>query len=80
MSYMQVKEQGQFNKKTLKFRVISRRGVGVSGFQFLFYKFIPIQTAVSQLIYEILKKNFQLLTPFYQIFWIKTNNLGDPEI
>ena len=45
------------------------------GFQVLFYRFIQIQTAISQLdhIWDIAKK-IQLLTPFFQIFQKKQKN------
>ena len=69
MSYMQLNSKGNLTRKDIKleWREIT---------EFLFYKFIQIQTAISisQLVYEILQTFFQLSTPFYQIFQKKKEN------
>ena len=56
----------QFNQKTVKFRVISRRG----GFQFLLYKFIRIQTARSNM------RNFSALNSLLSDLWEKRQKFG----
>ena len=48
--------KGNLTRKRLNFELFAEGG----GFQFLFYKFIRIQTAISQVIYETLQNFFQL--------------------
>ena len=58
------------SKDNLNLELFPEGGVPV----FVLY-FIQIQTAISQLIYKILQKYFQLSTPFYQIFQKKLGRL-----
>ena len=53
--------KGNLTSKHLNLELFPEGG---GGFQVLFYKFIQIQTTISQLTYEIFQKQNELSTPF----------------
>ena len=75
--------KGNLTSKHLNLELFPEGG---GGFQVLFYKFIQIQTTISQLIYEIFqKKENELSTPFLldlseKKTQKKTRKLGDSKI